>query len=303
MRRKEWDYFFIRGGTFGLALTLADNAYLGLASITFFDFSLKAYTTKTRLFPWTMGKMGLPETSKEGSISFRKKGLSFAYTYEKDKKHLQVEYDNFSAKMPLQADITLYDVPGDSLVITIPFRKKPRHFYYNEKVLAMKAKGKIKVEGKTYTLPEESLGILDWGRGVWPYRVKWYWGAAQGYVGDKRFALNIGTGFGDTSKATEDMLFVDGKAHKLGNVTWQVSLDDQGKPRHMEPWSFHSDDDRLQMDFTPLVDRHDHTSLGIIMTDQHQVFGHFRGKARLDDGEEVSFRDLFGFAEIVKNRW
>ena len=59
------------------------------------------------------------------------------------------------------------------------------------------------------------FGTLDWGRGVWTHDNTWYWGSGNGYVNGKPFGFNIGYGFGNTSAASENALFYDGKIHKL----------------------------------------------------------------------------------------
>ena len=41
----------------------------------------------------------------------------------------------------------------------------------------------------------------------------------------KPFGFNIGYGFGDTSAASENMLFYDGTAHKLDDVTFHIPKD------------------------------------------------------------------------------
>ena len=81
----------------------------------------------------------------------------------------------------------------------------------------MKAEGKFTVGDRVKKFyPETSLATLDWGRGVWTYHNTWYWGSASGQVDGVPSGWNIGYGFGDTSAASENMLFYDGKAHKLG---------------------------------------------------------------------------------------
>ena len=67
MRIKEWDYYLITDGHVGLALTIADNGYMGLDSVSFLDFDEGWEQTKSpmRLFP--MGKTGLPESSADGA--------------------------------------------------------------------------------------------------------------------------------------------------------------------------------------------------------------------------------------------
>lgn len=53
----------------------------------------------------------------------------------------------------------------------------------------------------------------------------------------------------------------------------------------------------------PIIDRKALTSLGVLMSDQHQVFGYFNGSAVLDDGTVIVLKDFLGFAEKVRNKW
>ena len=117
-------------------------------------------------------------------------------------------------------------------------------------------------------------------------------------VDGKPFGFNIGYGFGDTSAASENILFYDGKAHKLDDVTFHIPKDD-----YMKPWKFTSSDGRFEMDFEPVLDRAAKTSALIIETDQHQVFGRMSGKAVLDDGRVIELKELMCFAEDVHNRY
>ena len=57
------------------------------------------------------------------------------------------------------------------------------------------------------------------------------------------------------------------------------------------------------MDFQPVLHRQSDANALVIRSDQHQVFGLFRGKAVLDDGTVLEVRDLPGFAEKVYNKW
>ena len=67
--------------------------------------------------------------------------------------------------------------------------------------------------------------------------------------------------------------------------------------------TFTSDDGRFEMDFQPVLDRAACTSVGVLKSDQHQVFGRFTGRAVLDDGTAVELRNFMGFAERVENKW
>ena len=52
-----------------------------------------------------------------------------------------------------------------------------------------------------------------------------------------------------------------------------------------------------------MLDRASRTSVLVIESDQHQVFGKFNGRMVLDDGSVIELKDFLGFAEKVKNRW
>jgi hypothetical protein len=122
----------------------------------------------------------------------------------------------------------------------------------------------------------KAVGTLDWGRRVWTYNNTWYWGSASGCLDGKSFGFNIGYGFGDTLAATENMLFYEGKAHKSEHVPFNIPHRD-GKFDYLAPWTFTSSDGRFELEFVPILDRKDNTSLGVIASDQHQVFGLFSG--------------------------
>ena len=53
----------------------------------------------------------------------------------------------------------------------------------------------------------------------------------------------------------------------------------------------------------PILDRAAKIDLKFIVSDQHQVFGRMTGKAVLDDGTELEFKDLLCFAEDVHNKY
>ena len=188
------------------------------------------------------------------------------------------------------------------MVICTPF-DKPGHFYYNQKINCMRAKGQVTYDGRDYVFdPAESFAVLDWGRGVWTYHNTWYWGSASYHVDGVPFGWNIGYGFGNTEAASENMLFYDGKAHKLERLTFGIPQKD-GRDDFMSPWRFTSSDSRFEMPFTPVLDRASRTSLGVLCSDQHQVFGRFNGTATLDDGTVLQIENLLGFAEKVFNKW
>ncbi|MDD3409574.1 MAG: DUF2804 domain-containing protein [Eubacteriales bacterium] len=303
MRIKEWDYYCVTSGSLALALTIADNSYMGLDSVTLLDLDTGRQQTKSymRLFP--MGRTGLPATSERGDVGVEKRGYRIRFENDGEKRVLSAHLDDFEKGKPLDARVVLTDPPRDSMVIATPFPGKPRHFYYNQKINCLRARGEVRFDGQTHRFaPETASAVLDWGRGVWTYRNTWYWCSVSGYAGGERFGMNLGYGFGDTSAATENVLFYKGEAHKLGHVTFHIPQLG-GSDDFLRPWRMDDDAGRLRLVFTPALDRASLTSALVIKSDQHQVFGRFSGTVRLDDGTELELENLVGFAEKVTNLW
>ena len=303
LRIKEWDYYYIGNDCFGLALTIADNGYMSMDSISLLDFENPREQTTSRMGLLPLGKRKLPPTSERGDIRVKGKGYEINFTNDGVKRSLFGSMENFRDGKPIAFDIELRNAPRDSMVIVTPFKDAPKAFYYNQKINCMQAEGTVRFDGREYLFsPATAFGVLDWGRGVWTYENTWYWGSASGIQQGRSFGFNIGYGFGDTSAASENMLFCDGTAHKLSQVTFNIPMKD-GKEDYMKPWTFTSDDHRFEMDFVPILDRAACTDVKLICSDQHQVFGRFTGQAVLDTGEIIQVKDMLGFAEKVHNKW
>jgi len=303
LRLKEWDYYLVCNEHFAVALTIADNSYMGLDSISFLRFDEKTEKTVSKMQVLTRGKKQLPTTSKTGDVQAKGKGYQLSFIQDKGKRILDFHMADFDEGMPIKGQITLWDEPKESMVIATPFEKKG-HFYYNQKINCMNATGTVNVCGKDYLFSEEdSFGVLDWGRGVWTYKNTWYWGSASGLVDGIKFGFNIGYGFGNTQAATENVLFYDGVIHKLSEVKFEIPCKKDGVEEFDKQWKFSSDDGRFELDFVPVLDRAACLNALIIASDQHQVFGYFSGKVILDNGKVIQLDRFFGFAEKVMNKW
>ncbi|MBR4080396.1 MAG: DUF2804 domain-containing protein [Clostridia bacterium] len=302
-RIKEWDYYLIACDRYAVALTIADNSYMGLDSVSLLDFETGFQQTTSPMRILTRGYTRLPSTSVKGDVSVKGKGYTISFENDGTTRHLTAHMDNFLDGKPIDIDITLTGVPQDSMVIATPFPDAPQAFYYNQKINCLIADGVCRFDGREYVFdPAEATAVLDWGRGVWTYKNTWDWGSGSGHVDGKLVGFNLGYGFGDTSAATENMLFVDGVAHKLGEVTFHIPQKD-GKDDFMSPWIIDDTDGRVNLTFTPIMDRASCTSVVVIESDQHQVFGHFDGYFIDDNGEKITLTHFLAFAEKVANKW
>lgn len=306
IRIKEWDYYYIGNDDFGLCLTISDAGYVSCLSVSVLEFGKEPrQMNDSEIGFLPLGKLNLPSSSENGDISATVGTAQMNFENKNGERRLWGSYDNYcNSKHALIFDIRLSDIPPESMVIATPF-KKDRHFYYNQKINCMTAEGFFEFNGKKYEFSQDngSLATLDWGRGVWTYDNTWYWGSGQMILdGGDRFGFNIGYGFGDTSAASENMLFYNGKAHKLEDITFEIPIEN-GEYQYMKPWRFTSSDGRFEMEFVPVIDRQAPLDIKIMCMIPHQVFGRISGKAVLDDGTVITVKDKMVFAERVHNKW
>ena len=299
-RIKEWDYYCVMGESYGVSCVVADNGYMGLLSVTWLDFTTPKTAAALRISMAPRGRMGMPESADVGDIAATHRGLMLDFRHVSGGRRLRLECASFDRGKGLRGELFLEQPPMDRMVIATPFDHNPNAFYYNQKINCMPARGEITMGGRSYEFtPDRQFGVLDWGRGVWAYDNQWFWGSASGRVEGRPFGFNIGYGFGDTSAASENMLFLEGTAHKLDQVTFHIPEDGYDT----SPWRFSSNEGRFEMTFEPVLDRIENVNAFVFRSIVHQVFGRFTGTVVLDSGEKIEVCELMGFAEDVRNRW
>ena len=301
LRIKEWDYYLIYNQKYAIALTVADNSYMGLISASFIDFEKKTQHTTSPMTFMPKGKTNLPSTSITGDTIFCNKRVDFCFANNNGDRRIRAKMKKFDGKKDFYAEFVLTNEPKESMVIATPFDKK-KHFYFNQKIVGFRAKGFAIIGDQQIDFGDDTFALLDWGRGVWTYSNTWYWSSACGEIEGVAFGFNLGYGFGNTSSATENMIFYDGQAHKLDQVKFNIPTK-KGKLDFLGKWTFTSNDNRLNLTFEPILDRYANSNALIIKSTQHQVFGRFSGTVILDEGKELRIKDFLGFAEKVDNRW
>jgi hypothetical protein len=297
-RIKRWDYYAVFTPQHFFSATIADLGYAGNIFVYILNFSTGELHEEGLVIPLSRG-VHLPPCSTTGDATFKNQHAALSFYRMPDKRVISVSWPEFNQGRGINAEITLKSLPDhESMNIVIPIGK--RRFYYNHKINCLLAEGFLQYGDFLEEIdPGESLGSLDWGRGVWEYSSFWNWASASGYLPDGRsIGLNLGMGFGDTSQATENCLILDGKIHKLDTVSF-----DYDSRNYSTPWKFSDSEGRMQLEFTPFKERLARTNLLLIFSEVHQMFGRYSGWVKTDDGEQLAVNDLVGFAEEHHARW
>lgn len=305
LRIKEWDYYYVLSPDLkrGVTLTVSDLGYIGLMAICWLDFENNQYVQVDDLVPLTAGKLGLGADSNEAELSFESKKLSISLSVRSGKRRLSFDAPRLrtaDGRVGLEGELDLDQGPNlESVNIATSWAERRTAFYYNRKINCMPARGRVTVGGTPYEFqPERDMGALDWGRGNWTYKNRWFWSSASGLLKGQSFGFNLGYGFSDRSPASENAVIYRDRVHKLADVSFHFD-----RNNYLAPWQFSSSDGRLTLDFAPCIDRYANTNFLILKSVQHQVFGYFSGRIVLDNGDILQLDRFLGFAEDVLNWW
>ena len=298
LRLKEWDYYGTTTGDFFFSCCVANIGYMGLVFAYLVDFKTRQVVEKTLPTPFGFG-CSLPKSSETGDIHFNHFGVKMDFLRREGRRELHVEWKRFHEGRTLKADLELEQPEGkNAIVMVTPIREK--HFYYNHKINCMLTQGTVALgEDRRDLTHETAQTTLDWGRGIWEYGTFWNWANASGRLPDGRvLGLNLGKGFGDLSYASENTFYLDGEMHKLGWL--ELHYDDSN---YMKPWTFKTDDDRLNLVLEPFVDRPTFVNLGFAKAEGHQMFGKYSGTLVTNEGETLEIENLIGWTEEHVARW
>lgn len=297
-RVKEWDFYQITIGEYILKITIGNISYVGEFSAELFNvITEEKYSfSRMKLLPFGSIKLPLsPELSSD--LMVHGKDFEIRFIVEKERRILILNaIDKKVGKINIDIELN-NDLNNEKLVIATPF-DKDKCFYLNCKENYFGGKGKIQFGDKVVTLDANSTAVLDWGRGVWPFAQEWYWGNGASFIDGNKFGFNIGWGFGDLEKATENMFFWNGKATKLGKLDVEVDTSD-----YMNPWKFKDQEGQFEMVMTPIYDKIVDTKIGFIQMYCHQLFGYYNGHVILDDGSKLEVKNMLAFCEHANNHW
>lgn len=301
-RTKRWDYWAILAGDLVVSAVYADVDYLGLADVWWAEPSTGREGGAGLAVPLAFG-IDLPDVP--GSAPLRAYGRRLHLTITDDAEgatRLTASWRESDGR-PGRLDATVALPQGhESLNVVIPW--SDTRFQYTSKHQARPAVGTIEIDGRTIRLDEAdggAWGVLDIGRGRWPYRTRWNWGGGAGRIGSRGpvVGLQVGGRWTEGTGHTENGFFIDGRMTKIGReLAWSYDWDDP-----MAPWTVVDPGGQLEIRLAPLHDRHSKTDVGVLGTEVHQVFGHWSGEVVGDEGHRLTFEGVQGFAEESRSRW
>lgn len=294
LKLKEWIFYQFIKDHYAVQLTIGHVSYVCSVTATVIDLDTGKKWEINSMRPLYVPKL---DRDPEGETvnEYKAKDFYMSFTVSKTQRVLY-----FKGKNKQFADVEIKivadnDVDNEKMVIATPFDKKTQ-FYLNYKENYYHATGFARFDDFELDL-DGATGLVDWGRGVWPYRHEWFWGNMSTNIDGVSFGFNIGWGFGDLSNATENMYFVNKKAYKVG--TLNVERD---QVNHSAPWHLWDDEQTIELHFSPIYDNYTFNKLVVVDTHCDQVYGTFDGWVQTEKGK-LKIENQLAFIEHAVNKW
>jgi hypothetical protein len=298
-RTKRWDYWAVLAPDHVVSITYADVDYLGLVDVWWADLAAGRTGGRGTAVPGARG-IDLPDHPGTRPLRYSSRRLRVEIVDGAEGTRLRASWREPDGR-PGELD-ALVELPlgHESLNVVIPWTD--RTFQYTSKHQARPTTGHLVVGDDVVELggSEPAWGVLDVGRGRWPYRTRWNWasGAGRATTGEV-VGLQLGGKWTEGTGFTENGLIIDGRLHKLGDeLVW-----DYDWTHPLRPWRATDPGGRLDLRLVPRFDRHSRTEALVAGTEVHQVFGTWWGTVVTDDGAELELRAAVGFAEESRSRW
>lgn len=295
-RKKRWNYWAITTESHLFSATISHLDYVGLVFVYYADFASGEFVETTRLLPLGSGcqmadvvAADAVYDSRDFSVTMRQTGSGV---------ELQVAIADFQGR-PLSAQFAITLPPQhETLNVVVPWDEHT--FQFTSKQNCLPVSGLVTINGQqTAFHGEQSFACLDFGRGIWPRHCRWNWGSASGWQNGRLVGLNLGGQWTDGTGSTENGVYVDGRLHKLStDLTWQYD-----KADFKQPWRISDPAGRLDLTFTPFLERAATSNVWLVRSEVHQMFGRYSGQIITGEGEVIPIHDLVGWAEDHVALW
>ena len=221
-QKKEWDHYTITTPQFTMAVNIADIfKIVTFASVELIDFQTGKMVSALDIL---VSSQDILPLTPYNPVHYEHGSNFMSFEFDRDKRTIDFHFDRNIFGPEWDCHVVLAQDPEDeNIAVAAPFDDL-EHFFYENKILGMRASGEVTVDGRTYNFdPSDSFGVLDWGRGVWPHSNEWHWGVASGYLDGDVIGFNLGDGYSDDSMGTVNVQFAGSKVHKLYYIFFSLS--------------------------------------------------------------------------------
>lgn len=282
LKRKGWIYSGIYNAEIALGFAIADSGYIGKCFVYLYHFASKTFIEESAQSPFYFDHDFMPS-------------LNSNWEFKNGGKLWQIEAQNnqlnflFKSKK-LSVNFSLNDFENGMSVLA---KAAERPFNFTFKNAAIMAKGEVKFNNTTIEINGKDA-VIDFTLGFPPRNTFWNWASLTGRtVNDDIVGINIVAHF---NQGLENVLFLNGELIPLSEASFNYK-----KPAEKTPWHITTEDQLIDMTFTPQGSRKDNINVGFLKHQFIQPFGTFEGLIKLKD-QVLPFK-AFGVVEEHHSLW
>lgn len=288
LHHKRWHYVGLGNAQYFIGLAMVDVGWTNTAFVYVFDRvrrSLLVDATQDGLPGLTAALSARP---LQGACSwFRFRGMDLRL--ENTESDTLTVHARVGDKLKLDAVLTL--PPGSACVTAIGPIGNGGCAHATVKSCALQTSGQMEVTGRTVSL-NDACASFDYSNGLLARATQWRWASAH----SPALGFNLQQGYFGTQ---ENVLWLEGTPWPLGAAHFDF---DPQQP--LKPWHIHTEDDLLNLYFTPEGARQESKNLLVAASYYIQPIGTFRGTVRAHAGAPaVAVTDLLGVTEDHQSKW
>jgi hypothetical protein len=297
----EMDRYCFFSQTHLFLFEIEDSGFLGSIRIT--SVSLRDKKSSQAIFtsPFSLGGFDMPHGSEQGAVRLhQKRALIEFWSRLGGSRIIKIDIPLLTHAISLRGEVVLMEPDGAQPLVThCPWRDERYAFRLTRTSPWYFVEGVIQTGNQDIVFtPGKAFGMFQWSRGLRPRADLIYYAFGCGVFKKKQISFTLGYCTADTTAATDNAFFIDGKLHKLSSVTFQISPKDW-----LLPWQFTSADGKIELTFRPILGEIAHSRIFWQSCRIRQFFGYFSGRVLQEDGSFFTFKNITGMTERKKTKF
>lgn len=288
-RKKIWNHYMWINENYICVIAIVKLDYVGLIFIDFYDINKNKEIHKNVT---VLLCNGIIIHNSIGSYAhYQNKDMYLNIIRIDDKLHIMLKWD----EVDIDANIMLQN---ESLNVLIQWSEKK--FHYTSKQLPLKSKGYIfigKEDNEKFEL-ENSVGFIDYGRGIWEREKSWYW-LTCGFENEETIVgLNLSGKLTDNNDLNENAIIINNLVYKIYSDIKFEKIDENNWTIKNESSEYES----IDLKFT-IINMHNKVNKKIfIKYNLKQNIGRISGVVKLHD-KYVEFKEIICLFDDYYVKW
>ena len=289
----ERDSYLIVNSDAAIYLSVAEKGVNAEVSAAVVNLSTGEQDFRTLKKYMSFGRLDMPSSSKNGDVTFTDTRVGMNFSNTALNRYIRCEFVDFCRDKNLYINLEISESDSESFNILLPGKSNPKSFFLKRFAPFMKASGVVRCGGAEFNFSkDDSFAFLDWQRYSLSDKSCYHALYANSRIPSGDFALCLAGGVGNTTNASENCYFLDGKIHKFASVK---ALGNEEKLH--KDWKFTAGSNAMELTFKPMI--RGGKLLSFKLGGKTIVFGELFGYIKQVDTERIVLDAVFSHMEFT----